>query len=85
MIVTAAGDDGEHAIVSRFLDLRWASRRNSATGSAHCALASWWAPRLGDTFRARQVSARGATIDVQLAGDRVRLRAGAVTVLSGEL
>ena len=46
---------------------------DSATGSAHCALAAWWAPRLGNTFRARQVSARGATIDVELAGDRVRL------------
>jgi PhzF family phenazine biosynthesis protein len=85
VIATAAGDDGEHAIVSRFFAPAMGIPEDSATGSAHCALASWWAPRLGDTFRARQVSARGATIDVQLAGDRVRLRAGAVTVLSGAL
>ncbi len=85
VIVTAAGDDGEHAIVSRFFGPAMGIPEDSATGSAHCALASWWAPRLGDTFRARQVSARGATIDVELAGDRVRLRAGAVTVLRGEV
>jgi PhzF family phenazine biosynthesis protein len=85
VIATAPGDDGEHAIVSRFFAPAMGIPEDSATGSAHCALASWWAPRLGDAFRARQASARGATIDVQLAGDRVRLRAGAVTVLSGEL
>jgi predicted PhzF superfamily epimerase YddE/YHI9 len=85
VIVTAAGDDGEHAIVSRFFAPAMGIPEDSATGSAHCALASWWAPRLGDAFRARQASPRGATIDVEGTGDRVRLRAGAVTVLSGEL
>jgi PhzF family phenazine biosynthesis protein len=85
VIVTAAGDDGEHAIVSRFFGPAMGIPEDSATGSAHCALAAWWAPRLGNSFRARQVSARGATIDVEFAGDRVRLRAGAVTVLRGEV
>lgn len=85
VIVTAAGDDGEHAVVSRFFAPGMGIPEDSATGSAHCALASWWAPRLGHAFRARQVSARGATIDVQVDGDRVRLQAGAVTVLRGDL
>ena len=85
VIVTAAGDDGEHAIVSRFFGPAMGIPEDSATGSAHCALAAWWAPRLGHTFRARQASARGATIDVELVGRRVRLRAGAVTVLRGEV
>ncbi len=85
VIVTAPGDGGEHAIVSRFFGPAMGIPEDSATGSAHCALAAWWAPRLGGTFRARQASPRGATIDVELRGDRVRLRAGAVTVLRGDL
>ena len=40
VIVTAAGDDGEHAIVSRFFGPAMGIPEDSATGSAHCALAS---------------------------------------------
>jgi predicted PhzF superfamily epimerase YddE/YHI9 len=56
------------------------------TGSAHCALAPFWAPRLGKTkMRAAQLSARRGDLEVELAGDRVKLRGRAVTILRGEL
>lgn len=85
VILTAPGDDGSHAIVSRFFAPRRGIAEDPATGSAHCALATWWAPRTGPAFRARQVSRRGATLEVELHGERVRLAGPCRTVLNGEL
>jgi predicted PhzF superfamily epimerase YddE/YHI9 len=85
VIVTAPGDDGRHAIVSRFFSPQHGLPEDAATGSAHYALATWWAPRVGTAFLARQASARGATISVRLDGDRVRLGGPCRTVLEGEL
>ena len=72
VIVTALGDDGEHQVVSRFFAPALGIPEDTATGSAHCALASGGRRASVTVIRARQVSARGATIDVELAGDRVR-------------
>ncbi len=44
-----------------------------------------WAPCVGTCFRARQASARGATIEVALESDRVRLAGPCRTVLDGRL
>jgi predicted PhzF superfamily epimerase YddE/YHI9 len=56
------------------------------TGSAHCALAPFWADRLGrTTLTGYQASARGGVVGVMLDGDRVRLLGKAVTVMRGEL
>ena len=56
------------------------------TGSAHCALAPYWMPRLGkQEIVAYQASARGGWLRLRLAGDRVKLRGQAVTTLRGEL
>jgi len=56
------------------------------TGSAHCALGPFWGKRLGkEQMIARQVSQRGGTVRVRLAGDRVRLGGDAVTVWRGDL
>jgi predicted PhzF superfamily epimerase YddE/YHI9 len=85
VIVTAPGDDGRHAIVSRFFSPSHGLPEDAATGSAHYALATWWAPRMGVSFLARQASARGATIGVRLDGDRVRLAGPCRIVLEGEL
>ncbi len=52
---------------------------------AHTTLAAWWAPRLGDSFRAEQASSRGGELDVRLVGDRVHLTGRAVTVVRGRL
>ena len=56
------------------------------TGSAHCCLCPFWAERLGrTTMVGYQASARGGSVAVTLAGDRVRLEGSAVTTLRGEL
>jgi len=86
-VVTAPGDggSGDAAVVSRVFGPSVGIDEDPVTGSAHCVLATWWAGRLGDAFRAEQASARGGTLDVLLAGERVLLAGRAVTVLRGHL
>ncbi|KAG8898199.1 hypothetical protein FRB99_007600 [Tulasnella sp. 403] len=61
------------------------------TGSAHCALAPYWASRLGlpsgTVMPARQASPRGGDLDVVWDQERgvVRLRGDAVVVARGEM
>lgn len=87
VIVTAAADPGrEHDFVSRFFAPRVlpGDAEDPVTGSAHCALAPFWAGRLGrDTLTGYQASARGGYVRVALRGDRVTLAGRAVTVLDG--
>ncbi len=55
------------------------------TGSAHCALGPFWAERLGRTqLRARQISARGGELVLELQGDRVWMSGQALTLWQGE-
>lgn len=85
VIVTAA-DDRAGDIVSRFFAPGAGIDEDPVTGSAHCALAPFWAPRLGKTtLTASQASARGGALEVELVGDRVKLRGRARTALRGEL
>jgi len=85
VIVTSRGA-GEYDFVSRFFCPAVGIDEDPVTGSAHCALAPYWAVRLGKAdMRAYQASARGGEVFVRLAGDRVFLGGSAVTVLSGEL
>ena len=84
-IVTAAGS-GEFDFVSRYFAPAAGIAEDPVTGSAHCALAPFWAPRIGrDAMLAYQASARGGVVRVTLAGDRVLLGGQAVTTLRGEL
>lgn len=85
LIVTALSDMGGAAIVSRYFCPAAGIPEDPVTGSAHCALAPFWAPRVGTTFRAVQASARGGLLDVTLRGERVAVAGAAVTVLAGEL
>jgi PhzF family phenazine biosynthesis protein len=86
VIVTAPGDDGVHDFVSRFFGPQSGVDEDPVTGSAHCALAPYWAGILGrDALVGFQASPRGGTVRVHLVGDRVRLSGHAVTVLRGEL
>jgi PhzF family phenazine biosynthesis protein len=84
-VVTAPAADRGAAIASRVFGPSVGIDEDPVTGAAHCVLASWWAGRVGTSFRARQVSARGGELDVRLAGDRVQLGGHAVTVARGEL
>lgn len=84
IIVTARGT--EYDFVSRFFAPGSGIDEDPVTGSAHCALAPYWAKKLGkNAFRAFQASPRGGEVRVRLEGDRAILSGQAVTVLQGEL
>jgi PhzF family phenazine biosynthesis protein len=86
IIVTAAGTNQDADIVSRCFYPRLRIDEDPVTGSAHCALAPFWIPRLRrEEIVAYQASARGGWLRLRLAGDRVKLRGQAVTTLRGEL
>ncbi|MEJ5255177.1 MAG: PhzF family phenazine biosynthesis protein [Acidimicrobiales bacterium] len=85
VIVTSVGE-GLYDLVSRFFAPRLGIPEDPVTGSAHCTLAAYWAPRLGKTeLLARQVSARGGELRVVLRGERVTLAGQAVTVFKARL
>lgn len=86
IIVTAAAADGSADVVSRCFYPRLRIDEDPVTGSAHCAVAPYWTPRLKkQELMAYQASARGGWLRIRLAGDRVKLRGQAVTTLRGEL
>jgi predicted PhzF superfamily epimerase YddE/YHI9 len=85
LIVTAPGE-GETDIVSRCFYPGAGVPEDPVTGSAHCTLASYWAPILGrDKLVARQLSPRGGTLRLLLDGDRVHLEGQAVTIIEGRV
>lgn len=86
VIVTAAADELPFDFVSRFFAPNVGVDEDPVCGSAHCCLAPFWGDRLGKTeMWAYQASARGGTLRLRLAGDRVILGGQAVTVWHGEL
>jgi PhzF family phenazine biosynthesis protein len=87
VIVTATADEQPDTdFVSRFFAPRVGVNEDPVTGSAHCALAPFWAQRLGrNSLVGAQLSARGGRVGVEVRGDRVLLRGRAVTVLDGSL
>jgi predicted PhzF superfamily epimerase YddE/YHI9 len=85
-IVTAESDDGRYNFVSRFFAPAAGIDEDPVTGSAHCCLADYWGRKLGrDELIGYQASRRGGVVRVGLAGDRVKLRGSAVTVVEGRL
>lgn len=86
LIVTAASDDPGYDFVSRYFAPAAGIPEDPVTGSAHCTLGPYWREKLGkERFRALQVSARTGVVEVEVAGDRVRLGGRAVTTLRGTL
>lgn len=86
IIVTAASSNDRADVVSRCFYPHFGIDEDPVTGSAHCALAPYWIPRLGkEEIVAYQASARGGWLRLRLAGNRVKLRGQAVTTLRGEL
>ena len=86
IIATAPAARPGADFVSRFFAPGVGIAEDPVTGSAHCTLAPYWAQRLGRTeLTGYQASARGGTVGVRVAGDRVLLAGRAVTVFSGEL
>ena len=86
VIVTAEGDVRGVDFVSRFFAPRTGIPEDPVTGSAHCALAPYWAKQLGRSeLTGFQASARGGVVRVELKGERVLLAGKARTVVRGHL
>ena len=86
VIVTSRASSTGYDFVSRFFAPQSGIDEDPVTGSSHCCLAAFWRAELGkDRFVARQLSARGGELQLQIEGDRVRIGGQAVTVLRGEL
>jgi predicted PhzF superfamily epimerase YddE/YHI9 len=86
VIATARASETGFDFVSRFFAPAVGVDEDPVTGSAHCALAPYWAGRLGKLeMTGHQVSARGGVVRVKLIGDRVILGGQAVTVMTGDL
>jgi len=84
VIITAPGTEVD--FVSRFFAPKFGIPEDPVTGSAHCALAPYWAGRLGKTsLTARQVSRRGGSLVCEIKGDRVLLAGQAVTFMEAEI
>ena len=82
VICTAPGEETD--IVSRVFVPAWGVPEDSVTGSAHAALAPFWAERLGrDTISAFQASTRGGLLQCRMDGERVWLGGPCVTVVEG--
>jgi PhzF family phenazine biosynthesis protein len=86
VIVTAAARAADGDYVLRFFGPRAGVPEDPVTGSAHCALAPYWAARLGrDSLVGVQLSKRGGVVRVEARGPRVSLAGRAVSVWRGEL
>jgi PhzF family phenazine biosynthesis protein len=86
VIVTTVSDRPDAVFLSRFFAPQFGVNEDPVTGSAHCALAPYWAGRLGrNHLTGYQASARGGFVRVEHAGDRVRLSGKAVTVYQATL
>ncbi|HET9112624.1 MAG TPA: PhzF family phenazine biosynthesis protein [Burkholderiales bacterium] len=84
VVITAPGEDVD--FVSRFFAPKFGIPEDPVTGSAHCALAPYWAVKLGkNALTARQVSRRGGYIACEVQGNRVLLSGSAVTFMEGEI
>ncbi|WP_159772439.1 PhzF family phenazine biosynthesis protein [Streptomyces sp. HM190] len=89
VIVTAEADEtasGRYDFVSRYFAPAYGVPEDPVTGSAHTALAPWWAQRLGrGELTGLQLSARRGTVATRMSGDRVLLTGWATIVVSGKL
>jgi PhzF family phenazine biosynthesis protein len=82
--ITAPAENAD--FVSRYFAPSYGIAEDPVTGSVHCALAPYWAERLGKThLHARQVSQRGGELWCEIAGERVILKGNAVVAMEGVL
>jgi PhzF family phenazine biosynthesis protein len=83
IIITAPGN-GIYDFFCRYFAPLKGVPEDPVTGSAHCALAPYWASRLGKTaLRSFQASKRGGEVVCRLVGDRVELEGSCVFYLEG--
>lgn len=81
-----AGNGRGVDFVSRYFVPGYGIPEDPVTGSIHCALAPYWAERLGrERLSAHQASERGGRLDLVVAGERVRIEGTAVAYMTGEI
>lgn len=86
VLVTARGDRDGIDFVSRCFFPAFGVPEDPVTGSAHCALTTYWRGVLGrDEMVGFQASPRGGMVRCAVVGDRVELTGRAVTTLTGVL
>ena len=86
LVITAASGQEGFDFVSRCFYPKLEVPEDPVTGSAHTYLTPIWAEKLGKTeMTAKQISARGGTLKVQLAGERVHITGQAVLFMQGEI
>lgn len=86
VIVTCQADPGDqYDFYSRFFAPDAGIDEDPVTGSAHCALAPYWAKKLGkNELHAFQCSERGGELRLLVREDRTVLQGRAVVVLKGQ-
>lgn len=86
VILTTRSETPGFDFVSRYFAPGFGVDEDPVTGAAHCALAPYWARKLGKAeLTGFQASKRGGVVGVRALGERVALRGQAVTVVSGRL
>jgi PhzF family phenazine biosynthesis protein len=82
--ITAPGAQVD--FVSRHFVPSYGVPEDPVTGSTHCSLAPYWASRLRkQQLHARQLSARGGELWIEVAGERVFVKGKAVLYMAGTL
>jgi PhzF family phenazine biosynthesis protein len=86
LIVTAQSEDPMYDFCVRCFAPAVGIDEDPVTGSAHCALAPFWAEKTGKKdFNSHQVSKREGILKVSLKGDRVEISGQAKTIFKAEL
>jgi PhzF family phenazine biosynthesis protein len=84
LIITAPGNSVD--FVSRFFGPQSGIDEDPVTGSAHTTLTPYWSAKLGkDKLSARQISARGGSLECQNLPPRVIIGGEAQLYLTGEI
>ncbi|USK31993.1 PhzF family phenazine biosynthesis protein [Bacillus sp. F19] len=85
IIITSRGSD-KYDFVSRYFAPKIGINEDYVTGSAHCALVSYWSNLLNKTnMTAYQDSERGGEIKLKIKGVKVELVGDCVTLMKGIL
>lgn len=87
-IITALSDESAQGtdVIARVFAPGFGIPEDPATGSAHCAIAPYWAERLGkNVIRSFQASERGGHFECEVSGDRVLITGSCRTFARGEL
>lgn len=84
--VTSLSDDGEHDFISRYFAPWNGINEDPVNGSSHTVLGPYWAHKLGKrVLRAKQCSARGGTLELEVGEDRVKIKGQATTFMEGSI